>query len=339
MRAGKDAVTFVEFLPVGLFGGILGMTGLTFSWKLAEKEWGFGPLVGDSLSVVTLVLFLSLILAYGLKWIRYPSAVRQEFGHPVTVTFFTTFVVSLLLVPGIILNYNSWLALLIWSAGVLMMLVFAGYLLHRWLSQPQVAENLTPPWLLPIVGLLDVPIVGTQLQFAGTREICLLCFGLGLMLSIIFIPLVVSRLILQPPLPVALQPTLLVLILPYAIAYSDFNSISGSNGIFGSALYYTGILLLLVAGRNILLLPRCCPFRVGWWAVSFPLSAITIASFRYASNMHNGRYLLIPAVLLGLLTLVIAYLFFQTISRLLQKRILLGDPLAEAQTQSFSPLP
>lgn len=29
MRAGKDAIPFVEFLPVSLFGGILGMTGLT----------------------------------------------------------------------------------------------------------------------------------------------------------------------------------------------------------------------------------------------------------------------------------------------------------------------
>lgn len=340
MAVDKEHISFVEFLPIGLFGGILGMTGLTFSWKLAEKEWGINPMVGNALSVLTVTLFLALIFAYGLKWLKYPSTVTKEFSHPVSIYFFTTFIVSLLLVPGILLHYNSWLALLMWSAGVLLMFVFAIYLFRRLLSQPQEPGNLAPPLLLPVVGLLDVPIVGTQLPVAGVEEVCLLCFGLGLVLSIITIPLVISRLLLQPSLPVALQPTLMVLLLPFAIAYSDYNSLSGTSGIFGNALYSASLFLFFVTAGKMLLLARCCPFRVGWWAVSFPLSAITIASFRYAFSQHHEQYFIIPVALLFLLTLTIAFLLFQTVSRILQRRLLLADPLAEEQTnRTAGPIP
>lgn len=305
---------------------------------MASSKWGIVPGAGKILSLVTLVSFVVLTGAFIIKCIRYPNAVKNEFDHPVSVTFFTTFIVCLLLIPGIIRRYNEALALIIWLLGVLMILSFAWFLVTRWISRQQEPANALPPWLLPVVGLLDVPIIGNQFHFPGVRELCLLCFGAGIMLALIFIPIILARLIFQPTMPVTLQPTLLVLILPFAITYSDYHGFSKSTGIAGSVLFYSGLFMLLVAGNKLLLLPACCPFRVGWWSASFPLSAITIASFHYSADKPAGIFQVIPVLLLTVLSLVIAFLFFQTINRIRQKHFLLGDPDAEIKTQNIYPL-
>ena len=337
MATEKENTTFIEFLPVSLFGGILGMAGLSFSWNMAAHKWGFRPWAGQSLGILTLAFFIILCAAYVIKWIRYPASVKNELDHPVSISFFTTFIVSLLLIPGILLWFHAKLAFLVWCIGVVMIIAFTWFLVRRWISHRQDPANALPPWLLPVVGLLDVPIIGNQFHYPGARELCLLCFGAGLMLGLIFMPIIMARLIFQPALPIPLQPTLLVLVLPFAIIYSDYDGFSGASGVAGSALFYAGLFMLFVSGSRILLLAKCCPFRVGWWAVSFPLSAITLAAFRYAVYKPSGIYQAAPAFLLTILTLTIAFLLLQTGKRILQKRFVLGDPISEQKMQAISP--
>ena len=56
---------------------------------------------------------------------------------------------------------------------------------------------------------------------------------------------------------------------------------------FASALYMLTLFILVVLLRQLANLPRCCPFRISWWAVSFPLAAAAVAALRYA-NAHPG---------------------------------------------------
>src|ERR1700709_1439394 len=102
--------TFLEFLPVSLFGGIMGLTGLSFAWKFAGKAWGYPSWPGELIGILAILSFLILTIAYLIKWFRYPSTVKAEFNHPVSISFFTTFIVSLLLIPGVISSYNMSLA-------------------------------------------------------------------------------------------------------------------------------------------------------------------------------------------------------------------------------------
>lgn len=333
MNTSSKNMNFLEFLPVSLFGGILGITGLSFSWRMAATTWGINAWPWKLFGIIAIVLFLVLLCAYILKWVRYPRTVKEEFRHPVSLAFFTTFIVCLLLLPGILLPSFEHLATSIWLLGVLMIIVFTLYVLRKWLGHPQEPANALPPWLLPVVGMLDVPIVGNQLHFAGVKEICLFCFGVGIILAIVFVSILLSRLIFQPPLPEALQPTLLVMVLPFAISYSDYNGFSDAPGIAGSVIYYAGIFFLLLMGGKILLLPKCCPFRVTWWAVGFPLAAITIASFRYAAHQQPGIVQVIPPVLLGILTITICYLLVQTCWRIATNTFFLMNAAAEKATR------
>jgi tellurite resistance protein len=60
-------------------------------------------------------------------------------------------------------------------------------------------------------------------------------------------------------------------------------------------------------------LPLCCPFRVSWWAVSFPLAASSIASLRFAAARPGILTDAIALALLALATLVIAALLGRTL--------------------------
>jgi tellurite resistance protein TehA-like permease len=43
------------------------------------------------------------------------------------------------------------------------------------------------------------------------------------------------------------------------------------------------LFMLAVLVGQLRYLPACCPFRISWWAVSFPLAAAASADLRYAA--------------------------------------------------------
>src|SRR5262249_24430228 len=145
-------------------------------------------------------------------------------------------------------------------------------------------------------------------------------------------------LLFQSALPEALQPTLLFLSAPLAIIFSDYELLSGTQDIFASVIYYAMLFFFFLFGTKVLLIPKCCPFRVNWWAISFPLVAITIASIRYASHKTSFIYHWIPVFLLILSTITIAYLLVQTIYKMATHNLFLTNPVAEKATQMLEPL-
>ena len=256
--------TFLEFLPVSLFGSIMGLTGLSFAWKLAGKAWGYPAWPGVLIGMLAVFLFLILSSAFIVKWFRYTATVKAEFNHPVSVSFFTTFIVSLLLIPGIILPYSTNLAVGVWIIGAVLVFVFAFIRLRKILFNIQEPSNALPSWFLPIVGIVDTPIVGYSLPLPGIHEICVVYFGIGVVLTVIFMPVIFLRLLFQPSLPEALQPTLLFLVAPFAIVFTDYELLSGSQDMLASVLYYATLFILLIFGTKVLLIPKCRPFRVDW---------------------------------------------------------------------------
>jgi tellurite resistance protein len=60
-------------------------------------------------------------------------------------------------------------------------------------------------------------------------------------------------------------------------------------------------------------LPLCCPFRVSWWAVSFPLAACSIAALRFAAARPGLVMDAIAIALLVLATVIIAALVVRTL--------------------------
>jgi tellurite resistance protein len=123
---------------------------------------------------------------------------------------------------------------------------------------------------------------------------------------------ILARLLFDAPLPPGLQPTLLILVSPTAVGFSSYVTVSGQVDLFAQSLLMISVFLLVVLSGRLRNLLRCSPFKVGWWAVSFPLAASAIAGMKNdLADPSTGADALAIA-LLGYASLVIAFLLGRT---------------------------
>lgn len=313
----NNRVSFLEFVPISIFGAVMGLCALSFAWKLMADMWGASIMIAHIIGVLAILLFLTLSGAFFVKLRKFAPALRNEFKHPVSVSFFGTIIISALLIPGILLPVLPLTAKVLWIAATVAMFIFAWFVLRKWLDNQQAPESAIPAWVIPVVGTLDVPVIGSAFKTSWSHEICIAFFGIGCVFAIILLTIIFARLLFQSPLPDAVKPTLLILAGPFALAFSDYERLTGRVDIFSSVLFYFNIFLLLLLISKVMRLPKICPFFVSWWSVSFPLSAVTISAFRYAAHQPDAFHQAIAGVLLIITTLVILFLLVQSLYRII----------------------
>jgi tellurite resistance protein len=305
-----------NYLPVGLFGAVMGLTGLSVAWRLAQAQYG-GPdwlaLVSPIIGGVAVVAFLGLLTGYAVKMITAFEAAQAEFRHPIAGNLFGTVPISLLLLPIVVAPFSRLLAQALWIVGAVGMIAFAWLIVSRWMSDRQQVAHATPAWIIPVVGLLDVPLAIPALGLPHLHELSVFALAVGLFFALPLFTLIFSRLLFEPPLPDALKPSLLILVAPFAVGFSTYVTVAGEVDLFAEALYMITMFMLAVLLGQLRNLPLCCPFRVSWWAVSFPLAASAIAALRFAAAEKSGLADAAAYALLGLATLVIAALLFRTL--------------------------
>ncbi len=288
----------LEYIPVGLFGSVMGLTGLSIAWRLAQQHYGLPVWSSLVLTALATADFAVLSVAYLTKALTAPEAVRAEWKHPVAGSLFGTILISLLLLPIVLAPLSLLLARVLWIVGASGMVLFAWLVVSRWMSERQQVAHATPAWIVPVVGLLDVPLALPVLGLPDLQGLTVFCLAVGLFFAIPLFSIILSRLLFEPPLPDALKPSLLILVAPFAVGTSTYAVTTGSNDLFAEALYALSLFILAVLLGQMRYIARCCPFRVSWWAVSFPLAASAIAALRFAIA-NPGRFT--DAVALGLL--------------------------------------
>ncbi len=301
------------YLPVGLFGSVMGLTGLSVAWRLAHARYGVPEAISLGIAGLAVLAFVLVSLGYALKLVTAFSAVRSEFRHPIAGNLFGTFLISLLLLPILVAPYALRTAQIMWAAGAIFMVLFAWLVVSRWMSDRQQVAHATPAWIIPVVGLLDVPLALPSLGLPPMHGVMVLALAVGLFFAVPLFTLIFSRLLFEPPMPDALKPSLLILVAPFAVGYSTYTLTAGHTDLFAEALFMLTLFMLAVLLGQLRNLPLCCPFRVSWWAVSFPLAACSIAALRFAGAEPGVVTDAIALALLGLATLVIGALLGRTL--------------------------
>jgi len=309
----KIHVPTFAFLPISLFGSVMGLTGLSVAWRLAQPRYSAPAWVADAIDVIAMVTFVALVIGYLAKAITAPASVRAEFKHPIAGNLFGTFFISLLLLPILLAPYNRLLAQTLWWVGVVGMIIFAWIIVSRWMSDRQLVTHATPAWVVPVVGLLDLPLALPSLGLPPLHGVMVLGLALGLFFAIPIFTLVFSRLLFEEPLPQALQPTLLILIAPFAVGFSTYVVTTGEIDLFAESLYMLTLFFLTVLLGRLRQAAICCPFRVAWWAISFPLAASAITAIRYGTAKPHLITDAIALLLLGFATIVILALLGRTL--------------------------
>jgi tellurite resistance protein len=307
------AATTLSYLPVGMFGAVMGLTGLSVAWRAAHQHFGAPEWIAQGIGAIAILVFIGLVIAYGIKaWSGF-AAVRAEFNHPVAGNLFGTPMISLLLLPLLFAPYSLALARASWALGAIGMTALAWIIVMRWMTVRQTAVYVTPAWIVPVVGMLDVPLALPHLQWQALHGVMVFGTAVGLFFAIPLFTMIFSRLALEEPLAPALQPSLLIMAAPFAVGFSAYTATTGAIDLFAEGLYMLMLFMLAVLLGRLRHLAHCSPFRVSWWAASFPLAASAGAALRYADHAGGAVADGIAVVLLGIASVTILVFTAQTL--------------------------
>lgn len=314
----QTSASKLEHFPITFFAMIMGMTGLTLAWEKATSVFSAPPIISHILLTLTACLFLIIVLIYLLKIILKTRAVSGEFNHPIKLSFFPAFSISLLLLSVATLEISKSLSLFVWASGSALHLLFTVYVLNQWIHHPkfQIA-HITPAWFIPVVGNILVPIAGVE---HGYSEVSWFFFSIGLVYWIILKTLVLNRMIFHDPLPGKMLPTLFILIAPPAVGFLSYLKLNGELDNFARILFYAAMFLILLLLSQ---LPRFAriKFFMSWWAYSFPLAASAIAAQVMYTTLEQPFFYYLAMVLIALASAVISLLFFRTLLAVIRNEI------------------
>ena len=288
-RPVSHAAHGLRHMPIGLFALVMGLAGFSLAAQKTEHVLGLSALLSLTGLAIAVVVFLTVAGFYGLKLLRHPDAVREEWGHPVRIAFFPAISIGLILIGTALFKQDLPFARPIFLVGTVLNLVLSLAVISAWIShRPFQPVQMNPAWFIPAVGNVLVPVAGVPMGFV---ELSWLYFTIGMMFWLILVTIVFNRLVFHDPLPGRLVPTLAILIAPPAVGFLAWTALAGGLDAFGRILFYAAILftlLVLTQARRF----HNLPFALSWWALSFPVAALTVAAFTYAelSGAASARW-------------------------------------------------
>ncbi len=308
--------------PVAWFSTVMGLGGLTIAWRRAEELLQLPISISSWLLAISTLLFVVLAGIYGAKALKHKTAVVKEWGHPVRMNFVPTFSIGLILLSLAWLPVNPGYSKILWMVGTAIHLMLTFYVITQWIHHTKFEiAHMNPAWFIPVVGNILVPIAGIQ---HAPAEISWFFFSIGLMFWPVLLAIIFYRVIFHNSMPERLMPTLFILIAPPAVGFISYVKLTGGVDAFAQVLYNGGLFFTLLLFFQVKWFARL-KFFLSWWAYSFPLAAITVATLLMFQQTGSTLYLRLSGILLGIATVVIAGLVIRTAIAIKNKEICIEE--------------
>jgi tellurite resistance protein len=318
----------IRYFPISFFAVILGLGGTTIAVQRAERILELPITPGIYMLGLTLLLFIGISGIYLYKLVRYPDEVRHELAHPIKINFFPTFSIGLLLLSISFLGVNNSVSLGFWLAGTIAHLIFTLGVMSVWINSTTFQiQHSNPAWFIPVVGNLIVPVAGVE---HASKEIGWFFFSIGFIFWILLFSTFFYRIIFHQPMPQKLLPTLFIMVAPPAVGFIAYTRLMEQEiagfGIdpFGRVLYYFALFLFLMLLTQYRLFYRI-RFYLSWWAYSFPIAAMTIASLLMFHKTSEPFFQYTAIALLVFLGGVIITLIIRTLDAIRRRGICVAE--------------
>ncbi|MEW6255966.1 MAG: C4-dicarboxylate ABC transporter [Pseudomonadota bacterium] len=273
--AGKG---HLAHLPLPLFAAPMGFGGAGLAWRGAAHVLEAPALVGEMLLATALLTWLMVTLLHIVRAVLHPGALIEDLRHPVRSAFAGAFTIGLMILAAGLFRYAPEFARGLWLATVGLHVGIGVWTLRGLVTAPREPAALTPPLLIPLVGNVLAPTVGATLGFP---HISWMLFGVGVLLWALVQPAILYRLIVGPPLPPRLRPSLVILLAPPSVALIAMERLTGQFGDAALAVFgFAGVTALALA--TLAWQQAKIPFAVSWWAWTFPTAAFAMATQSYA---------------------------------------------------------
>lgn len=308
---------------------------------------------------LSLVLLVTLLGARAVHWARHRDQARAHLLDPATAPFYGCLAMALLAVGGGALGVGrDWIGVraavaldaVLFGAGTVLGLAAAVAVPYLMAVRHRVEPGqATPVWLLPLVAPMVSAAVGPplvrHLPPGQPRETlllgCVALFGLSLLATLVMLPLVFGRLITAGPLPLALTPTLFLVLGPLGQSTTAVGAFADVAPGVVPAPYSQGFgVLAVLYGVPVMgfALLWCClatahvlrarrhgmRFSMTWWSFTFPVG--TCVTGAEALGRHTGlvAYTGPAAVLYAVLVAAWATAAVGTVRGLLRGELLAG---------------
>lgn len=278
-----------------------------------------GVLVG--VWAVSLALLLTLLAGRAAHWARHRDQARAHLLDPATAPFYGCLAMALLAVGGGALTVGrDWIGLraavvldaVLFTAGTVLGLAAAVAVPYLMAVRHRVEPGrATPVWLLPLVAPMVSAAVGPplvpHLPPGQARETlllgCFALFGLSLLATLVMLPLVFARLLAGGPLPLALTPTLFLVLGPLGQSTTAVGAFADaapgvvpepySEGfdalpvLYGVPVMGFALLWFCLAAAHVLRARRHgMRFSMTWWSFTFPVG--TCVTGAEVLGRHTG---------------------------------------------------
>ncbi len=264
----------IQHFPITMYAMVMGLSGLAIVFsKFYHLQW-LPKFLFDGVLFFTFALFVTISIMYGLKAMYYSEEVKADFNHPIRLNFFSTISISMLLLSIAFMAYWPFMSMLLWWMGIILHSYFMLITISFWIQRNFEIQTMNPAWFIPVVGNILIPVAGVEYMPVGLSYFY---FAVGFFFWIILFAIFLNRAVFHHQLPGKFMPTLFILIAPPAVGFIAYIRIAQSwdaFALFMLMLAYFFVLLLFVLRKNFLKLE----FFMSWWAFTFPLTAITIAS-------------------------------------------------------------
>lgn len=313
------------------FSCVMGTGILALSMKLSPVDLSmshaFGivsllDLLARALWVSSVLLFLLLLLLWGVQWIRHPQQLQsslnnfmqaQTWGAP-PMACFTLASGSVIIGPELLdFSFCLFFAQALWLVGLIASLFSAVFIPYLTFTRHTLTTDATyGNWLLPVAPLIGAALPASllipHLPASLRTEILVLSYilwGSGIVLAAMITILFYARLAYFKVPQGEMVPTLWLILGPpgqsitaiFALgeaASAHWETVGKtlhlaglmfSLPIWGFGMYWFVLTLLMTlrASRTHL------PFSLGWWAFIYPLGVLTTGT--YALRMHTRLYL------------------------------------------------
>ncbi|MDD2904836.1 MAG: SLAC1 anion channel family protein [Sulfurimonas sp.] len=312
----------LEHFPIQLFAVIMGLSGLSIVFAKAYHILNMPYTIYLTLLGIDTVLFFGIFITYMMKWLYYPNAVKKEFYHPIKSSFMAAISISFLLVSIAYYDFAPSVSILFWYIGTPLQLFFTLIIMRYWIRNELQVVHSNPAWFIPIVGNVLVPVVGVD---AAPIYVSLFFFALGMFFWIVLFTVMLYRIIFHHPLAKKLVPTFFIFIAPPAVGFiSYFRITNGSLDMMSLSLYFIALFTLLL----LLFMMRMYDtkeFFISWWAYTFPLAAVTIATLFLHMVLENTLTYLGSVALITLTSVVVAFVTYKTLEASKNTKICISE--------------
>lgn len=319
MTTTEAEIPGLRHLPVSVFAVAMGVLGLALALSAAETALDLPRRLATAGLIAGALVLAAVALAYAAKALRHPQAVVAEWRHPVRLAFFPAISIAFLLMAAALVEPAPDLARALFLPAAGLQGALAVAVIGAWIGPRSFAPgSFNPAWFIPAVGNVVVPLAGARL---GYMDLSWAFFAAGMVFWVALLPPLLHRLVFGEPLAPRMVPTLAILFAPPAVGFVALTRLTGDAGMPGIILLNAGYAMALIAATQAPRL-RGVPFALSFWALTFPLAALAVASLLHARLAASVPHLWIGLGLTALLAGLVAVLLARTVAALADGRLL-----------------